>query len=99
MPYPSSVRTQIPAYVIAVLSDVLAQSHSHAMLDNLFMYAGAPGDPPQESKPAKVQAWLRRINTDPSADVLTILGRLVEPILEYAPDRWIEEKQAERASE
>lgn len=79
------MRTRLPSYLIAVLSEVIPQSETHASLDNLFMYAGAPGDPPSESKPVKVQEWLRRINDDQSVDPLQILGRLIEGYLEYEP--------------
>lgn len=71
----------IPAPVIAVVADLIALSETHATLDNLFMYAGAPGDPPPSSKPAKALAWLRRINKETS-DPLQILGRLIEVYME-----------------
>jgi hypothetical protein len=72
------MRHEIPAPVIAVVAEIIASSETHATLDALFMYAGAPGDPPQGSKPAKALAWLRRINKDLSIEPLKVLGRLIE---------------------
>jgi len=76
------MKTLIPSPVIAALSEVLAISETHASLDNLFMHAGAPGEPPVGSKPVKVQEWLRRVNRDESLIPLEVLGRLIEDIME-----------------
>jgi hypothetical protein len=73
---------KIPAPIIAVLSDSLYEIESHASLDNLFFHADAPGEPPEESKPAKTQAWLRRINKE-SEFPLKVLGLLIEPYMEF----------------
>lgn len=78
------MRKEIPAPVIAVLADFLYDIESHAGLDNLFLYADAPGDPPLGSKPVKTQAWLRRINKE-SDFPLKILGKLIETYMEL-PD-------------
>ncbi len=90
------MRKQIPAPVIAVLSEVLPDIETHASLDSLFMYAGAPGDPPGGSKPVKVQEWLRRVNRDQSVLPLEVLGRLVEPLLEADCDGPAGEYRRER---
>lgn len=50
------MRKEIPAPVIAVLSDNLHEIESHVGLDNLFTYADAPGEPPVGSKQVKIQA-------------------------------------------
>lgn len=71
----------IPAPVISVLSEGLPNVETHASLDNLFLYADAPGEPPEGSKPVKVQAWLRRINKE-SDNPLEILGKLIETHME-----------------
>lgn len=55
-------------------------------LDNLFTYAGAPGDAPEGSKPVKAQAWLRLTNKDESVDPLAVLGRLIETYMEEPLD-------------
>jgi len=75
------MRKEIPAPVIAVLSDNLPNLESHASLDNLFLHADAPGDPPEGSKPVKVQSWLRRVNKE-SPQPLVILGKLIEGYME-----------------
>lgn len=75
------MRKEIPAPIIGVLSDALPSIESHASLDNLFLYADAPGEPPEGSKPVKTQAWLRRINKE-SANPLAVLGKLIESYME-----------------
>lgn len=44
---------QIPATLIAVVSDFVSAEETHASLDSLFMYAEASGDPPEGSKHVK----------------------------------------------
>jgi len=74
-------KKEIPAPIIAVLAENLPNLESHASLDNLFLYADAPGDPPEGSKPVKTQAWLRRINKETEFP-LSILGKLIECYIE-----------------
>lgn len=78
------MRKDIPAPVIAVLSENIPAFETHASLDNLFAFAEAPGEPPEGSKSVKVQAWLRRVNKE-SEFPLVILGRLIEYYMEL-PD-------------
>ncbi len=78
------MRKEIPAPVIAVLSENMPDLESHASLDNLFSYAEAPGEPPEGSKPVKVQAWLRRVNKEAERP-LVVLGRIIECYMEF-PD-------------
>ena len=78
------MRKEIPAPVIAVLSENMPDLESHASLDNLFSYAEAPGEPPEGSKPVKVQAWLRRVNKEAERP-LAVLGRIIEYYMEL-PD-------------
>ena len=75
-------KSRLPAHLISVLSEELSQAETHATLDNLFMYANAPGEPPPGSKLAKSQEWLRRINNDDDCDILEIIGRLIEGYME-----------------
>lgn len=75
----------IPAYVLAAVADVVAEAETHASLDSLFMYAEAPGDPPEGSKPVKALEWLRRINKESGERAFSIIGRIVERYLE-APE-------------
>ena len=62
-----------------------SDEYTHAQIDNLFMSAGAPGDPPVGSKLVKVAAWLRQINADPDIDALAVLGKLLEEFMEMRP--------------
>lgn len=78
------MKKEIPAPVIAILSENMPVVETHASLDNLFSYAEAPGEPPEGSKPVKVQAWLRRVNKE-SGHPLIVLGRLIECYMEL-PD-------------
>jgi uncharacterized protein YqgV (UPF0045/DUF77 family) len=75
-------RFRLPAHLISVLSEELSSSETHATMDSLFMYANAPGDPPEGSKLTKAQTWLRRISTDESSDPLEIIGFLIESYME-----------------
>ena len=75
-------RFRLPAQLISVLSEELANSETHATMNSLFMYANAPGDPPDGSKLTKAQAWLRRINTDENCDPLEVIGFLIEGYME-----------------
>lgn len=73
---------RLPAHLISVMSEELSQAETHASMDNLFMYANAPGDPPTGSKLVKAQEWLRRMNSDDECDILEITGRLIEGYME-----------------
>lgn len=81
------MRRLIPAPVLAVVADITSSRETHASLDNLFIYAGAPGDPPEGSKPVKAQAWLRLTNKDESVEPLAVLGRLIETYMEEPLDK------------
>lgn len=75
------MKKEIPAPVIAVISQNLPDIETHASLDNLFLYADAPGEPPEGSKATKIQAWLRRTNKE-SDNPLNVLGKLIEAHME-----------------
>jgi hypothetical protein len=79
------MRRLIPAPVISAAAEVAVGRETHASLDRLLMYAGAPGDPPEGSKWVKAQEWLRRVNTDESLQPLQVLGRLIEAYMEEPP--------------
>jgi len=76
------MRRVIPAPLLAVCAEIAAQRETHATLDSLFTYAGASGDPPTGSKPAKAMEWLRITNKDESIQPLDVLGRLIENYME-----------------
>jgi len=52
------MRQRIPAPVLSVCADIAADHESHATMDTLFCYAGAPGDPPDGSKRKKALSWI-----------------------------------------
>ncbi len=75
------MKKEIPAPVIAVLSEHIPEMETHASLDNLFSFSEAPGEPPEGSKPVKVKAWLRRVNKETERP-LAVLGRIIECYME-----------------
>jgi len=75
------VKVEIPAPILSVVADHMAITRSHAQIDSLFMYADAPGEPPEGSKPVKCQEWLRRTNRE-SYDPLSVLGKIIEEDME-----------------
>lgn len=80
------MKKEIPAPIIAIIAEQLSTFETHAALDNLFLYADAPGEPPEGSKTVKTQTWLRRINKE-SDDPIRILGKLIESYMEIpSPD-------------
>lgn len=79
------MRQEIPAVVLALTSELAAERETHATLDSLFTYAGAPGEPPGGSKRAKALAWLRRTNKE-SPEPLRILGRVLEGYMDEVLD-------------
>jgi hypothetical protein len=93
------MRKLIPAPVLSICAELAARRETHATLDSLFTYAGAPGDPPPGSKPAKALEWLRQANKAPSVQPLEILGRLLENYIEEMLDpnsSWDEPKIQDR---
>ncbi|WP_110678734.1 abortive infection family protein [Salinicola sp. RZ23] len=81
--------SKIPPPVIAILTDNLPDFTTHPKLNSLFMYADAPGDPPDGSKAEKTLEWLRRIN-DTSDRPLEVLGKLIEGFMEIEEDEAVD---------
>jgi hypothetical protein len=93
------VRRVIPGQLLSVVANIVARRESHATLDSLFTYAGAPGDPPPDSKPAKAMAWLRRANKDDAVDPMQVLGKVIETYMEESLDpenQWDQQKLDDR---
>ena len=88
----------IPQSIIGLLSELISENETHASLDSLFMYADAPGDPPDGSKPVKVMEWLRRCNKDNDTDAIAVLRVIVERYLQEEVDEssprfdWVQER-------
>lgn len=76
------MRAVIPGAVIGVVSEVLIDFETHASMNSLFMYAGAPGDEPVGNKQVKAQHWLRAANKDLSVQPLDVLGKVIERIMD-----------------
>lgn len=77
------MKREIPSAVIATVAETVSENETHATLDSLFMYAGAPGDPPQGSKHAKALEWLRIVNRAEEIDEpLAVLGKIIEGYME-----------------
>lgn len=93
------MRQTIPASVIATVAEMVSARETHATLDSLFMYAGAPGDPPDGSKKTKALEWLRRINKDMSVSPLEVLGRLIEAYMDEDLEGKTEPWEASRSEE
>lgn len=88
------MRREIPSAVIAVVAEIVSENETHATLDSLFMYAGAPGDPPPGSKHAKALEWLRVVNrAEEIEEPLSVLGKLIEGYMEAVaePFSWNED--------
>lgn len=69
----------------AVIGEVLATTGSHATLDELFISAGAPGDPPGLAHGSKWKAWLFRCGQDPNVDSMAVIGNLLEEFMDLPP--------------
>jgi hypothetical protein len=76
------VHSLIPGAVIGVVSEVVSELETHASLNSLLMYAGAPGDPPQGNKQVKAQQWMRAANKDETCHPLEVLGKIIERYME-----------------
>jgi Abortive infection C-terminus len=74
----------IPAPVLSLVADFVADQETHASLDSLFTYAEATGDPPPGSKPVKALTWLRATNKA-HPEPLAVLGRIIHQYME-APE-------------
>jgi hypothetical protein len=75
-------KSRIPTPLIAEVADVLAQRYSHTELNNRFARAGAPGDRPLGNKIDKSTEWLERANADPDSDAFTVLGRMLQELMD-----------------
>jgi Abortive infection C-terminus len=80
------MKQKIPAIVINTCSEIIAERETHDSLDSLFLYAGAPGDPPKANKKVKALTWIRRVNSDNDINPLEFLGRLIESYMEESLD-------------
>ena len=74
---------RIPNPVAVVVGQVLGcHYYSHRRLNNLFVEKGAPGDPPVGNCEDKCIEWLKRTSADATVDALSILGAVLEEVME-----------------
>jgi len=93
------MRRIIPGPLLSAVAAIVSGRETHATLDSLFAYAGAPGDPPPGSKQAKALEWLRITNKDNSVQPLDVLGRLIENYMDEdidPNDYWGEDRVRDR---
>jgi hypothetical protein len=78
----------IPPSIIGIVSPILAEKYTHALLNSVFMAAGFPGDPPEGNKIEKCRNWLRRANAE-SNDPLKIFASLIAEFMDAEPTPWV----------
>lgn len=89
---------QIPDSVSEVVGEVIGSHyHSHKQIEDLFTRAGAPYPIPDGSCIVKTKQWLKRCSDDPSIDALSVLGKVLEPLMGYEADSSREEKNLKEA--
>jgi hypothetical protein len=74
----------IPPSVIGAVTPILADAYTHTQLNDLFMAAGFPGDPPPGNKNEKVRQWMRRANSG-HPEPLVILGKVIAEFMDVNP--------------
>jgi len=78
---------KIPAPVISVVSDVLAERYTHSRIDYFIGAAGLEGERPNANQIDKVREWLRRANAGGYDDPLAILGKVINELMEVEFER------------
>ena len=79
------VTVRLSKSLCAVVGDAIATTGSHATLDQLFISAGAPGDPPSLAHHSKWKEWLFRAGQVPDTDSLAVLGNVQEEFMDLPP--------------
>ena len=72
----------IPQKIIGLLSQIIPDFETHASINSLFLYAGAPANIPEGNKSVKVQEWLMACNIDLEVDEIKVLGIIVSHYLD-----------------
>jgi hypothetical protein len=75
----------IPRPVVALLSDVLAEAHTHGQLDRLFLSIDLAGDPPNENKVVKCMTYFARLGVQHPTTAMQRVGRLLQDLMETPP--------------
>ena len=79
------VTVRLSKSLCAVVGDAIATTGSHATLDQLFIGAGVPGDPPSLAHHSKWKEWLFRAGQVPDTDSLAVLGNVLEEFMDLPP--------------
>ncbi|EOX3825076.1 Uncharacterised protein [Enterobacter cloacae] len=66
------------------VGDTLANTASHSALENLFITAGAPGNP-EGTHSVRWKNWLYIAGQDPETDSLAVLGSVIEEFMDSPP--------------
>lgn len=72
----------LPSPIIATVSNLLQNFYIHDELDEQFVYADAPGEPPTGNKSVKIKSWLVRCNKTAGVNPFQVLGKLMEDFME-----------------
>lgn len=76
-------RSEIPNAISVVVGSILGDFYySHRLIDARFTESGAPGDPPEGSCSHKSTEWLKRASRDDQVDALSVLGGVLEELME-----------------
>jgi hypothetical protein len=86
---------KIPTSIIAVVSEALANRHSHAEIDQVMEAAGLEMNPlPGGNRQVKTRAWFNHAN-ETLADPLGTLGKIVAEFMERDSE-WDERLRTEQ---
>lgn len=75
---------QIPPSIIGTVAPIIADAYTHSQLNNLFMAAGFPGEPPAGNKNDKVRGWFVVANKQ-SEDPLRMLSEVLAEFMDTDP--------------
>lgn len=75
--------TKLSIALCAIVNEIV--SGSHDTLDQLFIGAGAPGEPPDIAHHSKWKMWLRQASDNPEIDAQAVLGKIIEEFMEVEP--------------
>lgn len=79
-----SVTRKIPAAVIAVVSNALANRYTHAQIDQFMEAAGIRLEPsPSGNRQVKTRAWLAHANNT-MPDTLAVLGKVIVELMDIS---------------
>jgi len=75
--------TKLALPICSIVNEIV--SGSHDTLDQLFINAGAPDNPPDLAHHSKWKMWLRKASENPEVDAQAVLGKIIEEFMEVEP--------------